>query len=78
MAASDTQVTIAGNLVEDPELRYTPIPRELAAAELRKVEQQEIDLLGLAAPRRSVTATIDASLDARLAQKRAAAPGPPR
>jgi hypothetical protein len=31
-----------------------------AAAELRKLDQQEIDLLGLAAPRRSITATIDA------------------
>ena len=39
----------------------------IAAAELRKLDQQEIDLLGLAAPRRTVTATIDASLDARLA-----------
>jgi len=38
-----------------------------AAAELRKLDQQEIDLLGLAAPRRSVTATFDATLDARLA-----------
>ena len=24
MAAGDTQITIAGNLVDDPELRYTP------------------------------------------------------
>ena len=38
-----------------------------AAAELRKLDQQEIDLLGLSAPRRSITATIDAGLDARLA-----------
>jgi hypothetical protein len=38
-----------------------------AAAELRKLDQQTIDLLGLAAPRRSITATIDAGLDARLA-----------
>jgi hypothetical protein len=39
-----------------------------AAAELRKLDQQTIDLLGLAAPRRSITATIDAGLDARLAE----------
>jgi len=39
-----------------------------AAAELRKLEQQEIDLLGLAAPRRSITAMVDAGLDARLAE----------
>jgi hypothetical protein len=35
MAASDTQATIAGNLVEDPELRFTPIPREFAISEVR-------------------------------------------
>jgi hypothetical protein len=50
-----------GNPVYDDTVSLT------AAAELRKLDQQEIDLLGLAAPRRSVTATIDASLDARLA-----------
>lgn len=38
-----------------------------AASELRKLDQQTIDLLGLSAPRRSITATIDAGLDARLA-----------
>lgn len=38
-----------------------------AAGELRKLDQQTIDLLGLAAPRRSITATIDAGLDAKLA-----------
>ena len=39
-----------------------------AASELRKLDQQTIDLLGLAAPRRSITATIDAGIDARLAE----------
>ena len=38
-----------------------------AATELRKLDQQTIDLLGLAAPRRSVTATIELGLDERLA-----------
>jgi len=38
-----------------------------AASELRKLDQQTIDLLGLAAPRRSVTATIELGLDERLA-----------
>jgi hypothetical protein len=50
-----------GNPIYDDTVSLT------AAAELRKLDQQEIDLLGLAAPRRSVTATIDATLDARLA-----------
>jgi hypothetical protein len=53
---------------DDGEPIYDDTVALTAAAELRKLEQQEIDLLGLAAPRRSVTATIDASLDARLAQ----------
>ena len=39
-----------------------------AASELRKLDQQTIDLLGLAAPRRSITATINAGIDARLAE----------
>jgi hypothetical protein len=39
-----------------------------AAAELRKLDQREIDLLGLVAPRRSITAMVDAGLDARLAE----------
>jgi hypothetical protein len=39
-----------------------------AAAELRKLDQQTIDLLGLAAPRRSITAMVDAGLDAWLAE----------
>jgi hypothetical protein len=50
-----------GNPIYDDTVSLT------AAAELLKLDQQEIDLLGLAAPRRTVTATIDASLDARLA-----------
>ena len=51
----------SGNPVHDDAVALT------AAAELRKLDEQEINLLGLAAPRRTVTATIDASLDARLA-----------
>jgi len=51
----------SGNPVFDDAVALT------AAAELRKLDQQEIDLLGLAAPRRSITATIDAGIDARLA-----------
>lgn len=51
-----------GNPVYDSQVSVT------AAAELRKLDQQEIDLLGLAAPRRSITATIDAGIDARLAE----------
>jgi hypothetical protein len=39
----------------------------LTAAELRKLDQQEIDLLGLAAPRQTISATIEVDLDARLA-----------
>lgn len=50
-----------GNPVYDDAVALT------AAAELRKLDQQEIDLLGLAAPRRSVTATIELGLDERLA-----------
>src|ERR1700760_4265914 len=30
MAAGDTQITIAGNLVDDPELRYTPTGQAVA------------------------------------------------
>jgi len=45
-----------GNPIYDDTVSLT------AAAELRKLKQQEIDLLGLAASRRSVTATIDARL----------------
>src|SRR5579875_548027 len=30
MAAGDTQITIAGNLVEDPELRFTPAGQPVA------------------------------------------------
>ena len=51
----------SGNPVYDDGVALT------AAAELRKLDQQEIDLLGLAAPRRSVTATIELGLDERLA-----------
>ena len=51
----------SGNPVHDDAVALT------AASELRKLDEQEINLLGLAAPRRTVTATIDASLDARLA-----------
>jgi len=50
-----------GNPVYDDTVSLT------AASELRKLDQQETGLLGLAAPRRSITATIDAGLDARLA-----------
>jgi hypothetical protein len=50
-----------GNPVYDAAVSLT------AAAELRKLDQQEIDLLGLSAPRRSITAMVDAGLDARLA-----------
>lgn len=50
-----------GNPIYDDAVALT------AAAELRKLDQQEIDLLGLAAPRRSVTATIELGLDERLA-----------
>lgn len=42
-----------------------------AAAELRKLDQMEVALLGLAAPKRSITATIDAGLDAKLAANEA-------
>ena len=51
-----------GEPVYDSQVQVT------AAAELRKLDQQTIDLLGLAAPRRTVTAMVDATLDARLAQ----------
>ena len=51
----------AGNPVYDDSVSLA------AAGELRKLDQQEIDLLGLAAPRRSVTATIELGLDERLA-----------
>jgi len=30
MAAGDTQITIAGNLVEEPELRFTPSGQPVA------------------------------------------------
>jgi hypothetical protein len=50
-----------GNPVHDDAVALT------AAAELRKLDQQEIDLLGLAAPRRTISATIEVDLDARLA-----------
>jgi hypothetical protein len=50
-----------GNPVYDDAVALT------AAAELRKLDEQEINLLGLAAPRRSVTATIELGLDERLA-----------
>ena len=30
MAAGDTQITIVGNLVSDPELRYTPTGQAVA------------------------------------------------
>ncbi len=30
MAAGDTQITITGNLVEDPELRFTPAGQAVA------------------------------------------------
>jgi hypothetical protein len=33
MAAGDTEITIAGNLVDDPELRFTPFPREFSNSE---------------------------------------------
>jgi hypothetical protein len=33
MAAGDTQITIAGNLVDEPELRFTPFPREFSNSE---------------------------------------------
>jgi hypothetical protein len=51
----------SGNPVYDDTVALT------AAAELRKLDEQEINLLGLAAPKRSVTATIDLGLDERLA-----------
>jgi single-stranded DNA-binding protein len=42
MSSGDTQITIAGNLVEDPELRFTPVgaaggavPHRIDAAVLR-------------------------------------------
>jgi hypothetical protein len=38
-----------------------------AAAELRKLDQMEIHLLGLEAPRRTISATIELGLDERLA-----------
>ena len=31
---NETQLTITGNLVDDPELRFTPIPREFAISEV--------------------------------------------
>jgi single-stranded DNA-binding protein len=33
MAAGDTQITITGNLVEDPTLRFTQVSREFAISE---------------------------------------------
>lgn len=30
---NETQLTIAGNLVDDPELRFTPVSREFAISE---------------------------------------------
>ena len=50
-----------GNPIYDDAVSLT------AAAELRKLDDQEIRLLGLEPPRRSITATIDAGLDAKLA-----------
>ena len=35
MAAGDTQITIAGNLVDDPELRYTPTGQAVANFRVR-------------------------------------------
>jgi single-stranded DNA-binding protein len=32
MAAGDTQITIAGNLVDDPELRFTPAGQPVASS----------------------------------------------
>ncbi len=44
MAAGDTQITIAGNLVSDPELRYTPTGQAVAtfrvASTPRRYDQQ--------------------------------------
>ena len=34
MAAGDTQITIAGNLVDDPELRYTPTGQAVAKLDI--------------------------------------------
>src|SRR6201991_3826476 len=44
MAAGDTQITIAGNLVDDPELRYTPpgqsVPKLRATSPPRFLDNQ--------------------------------------
>jgi DNA-binding transcriptional regulator LsrR (DeoR family) len=63
------KVSLTGRPVYDDDGRpvYDDAVSLTAASELRKLDQQTIDLLGLAAPRRSITATIDAGLDARLA-----------
>ena len=60
----------SGNPVYDDSVALT------AAAELRKLDQQEIDLLGLAAPRRTISATIELGLDEQAGGERAAAVGP--
>lgn len=31
---NETTITITGNLVDNPELRFTPIPREFAISEV--------------------------------------------
>ena len=49
-----------GNPVYDDTVSLT------AAAELRKLDQMEIHLLGLEAPRRTISATIELDLDGRL------------
>ena len=63
------KVSPAGNPVYDKSGKpvYDDAVALTAAAELRKLDQQEIDLLGLAAPRRTISATIEVDLDARLA-----------
>jgi hypothetical protein len=64
------KVSPAGQLVFDRDSNpvYDTQVSVAAASELRKLDQQTIDLLGLSAPRRSITATIDAGIDARLAE----------
>ena len=56
------KVSPTGALVfgRDGEPVYDSQVSVAAAAELRKLDQQAIDLLGLAAPRRSITAMVDA------------------
>jgi hypothetical protein len=63
------KVSPAGHVVfdRDGEPVYDDAVSLTAAAEMRKLDQMEIHLLGLEAPRRTISATIELDLDARLA-----------